>query len=129
MQKWMIPCNIKNFDVVEHFKNNKTAFFKKNRALAVGDEVYIYVAKPYSEVKYKGRVTRTGVTQSELGQQYKVSRLDESTFVEVELLIVFPEKSLPGNLLKEHGLGQVVNQQIIRGETEQFIASIEHSLN
>ena len=88
MQKWMIPCNIKNFDVVEHFKNNKTAFFKKNRALAVGDEVYIYVAKPYSEVKYKGRVTRTGVAQSELGQQYKVSRLDESTFVEVELLIV-----------------------------------------
>ena len=80
-------------------------------------------------VYVKGRVTRTGVAQSELGQQYKVSRLDESTFVEVELLIVFPEKSLPGNLPKEHGLGQVVNQQIIRGETEQFIASIEHSLN
>lgn len=54
MQKWMIPCNVKNFDVVEHFRTNTTAFFKRNRALSLGDEVYIYVASPYSEIKYKG---------------------------------------------------------------------------
>lgn len=47
MEKWILPCSVKNYDIVEHFKNEKTAFFKKNRALTVGDEVYIYAAKPF----------------------------------------------------------------------------------
>ena len=49
MTKWMIPCNVKNFNIVEHFKREKTAFFKRNRAIAVGDEVFIYVANHFQK--------------------------------------------------------------------------------
>jgi len=128
MQKWMIPCNVKNFDVVEHFRTNTTAFFKRNRALSLGDEVYIYVASPYSEIKYKGVIIQTGIKSSEVDKAYKVSRIEEKTFVLVEITKTFPEKTFPSSLLKENGLGQVVNQQPLTGKIEKFIIDIENSL-
>ena len=128
MTKWMIPCNVKNFNIVEHFKSEKTAFFKRNRALAVGDEVYIYVAKPFSEVKYKGHVIKTGIPANEIDIKYGVPRGEEKSFIEVELDKVFPEGTFTGKDLMDHGLGQVVNQQIIRGKTEEYIRAIENQL-
>ena len=99
MTKWMIPCNVKNFNIVEHFKSEKTAFFKRNRALAVGDEVYIYVAKPFSEVKYKGHVIKTGIPANEIDIKYGVPRGEEKSFIEVELDKVFPEGTFTGKEL------------------------------
>lgn len=104
------------------------AYFKRNRALDVGDEVYIYVAKPFSEVKFKGRVIKTGVLAKEIDDKYKVSRGDEKSFIEVELEKTFPDGSLLGDELKKHGLGQVVNQQLIREKVEEYILGIEKTL-
>lgn len=128
MIKWLIPCNVKNFDIIEHFKKEKTAYFKRNRALSVGDEVYIYVAKPFSEIKFKGHVIKTGIPATEVSGQYKVSCGDEKSFIEVELDKVFPDGTFSGENLKIHGLGQVVNQQIIRGKIEDYILDIEGGL-
>ena len=128
MQKWMIPCNVKNFDIVEHFKNNTTAYFKRNRALAVGDEVYIYVAKPYSEVMFKGVVIQNGIKPSDVDKIYRVSCIEEKTFVLVELVKIFPPHTFTADELKKNGLGQVVNQQLIRGKIESFITDTENNL-
>ena len=128
MQKWMIPCNVKNFNIIEHFSNETTAFFKRNRALTLGDEVYIYVARPFSEIKYKGEIIKTGIQPNAVDKKYGVSCLDTKTFVEVKLTQVFPDNTFPGAILKEHGLGQVVNQQLIRGEIESYIDSVESKL-
>jgi len=124
----MIPCNVKNFDIVEHFKKNTTAYFKRNRALAVGDEVYIYVAKPYSEVMFKGVVIQTGIKPSDVDKIYRVSCIEEKTFVLVELVKTFPEHTFTADELKKNGLGQVVNQQLIRGKIESFITDKENNL-
>lgn len=128
MQKWIIPCNVKNFDIVEHFSTHTTAYFKRNRALQKGDEVYIYVARPYSEIKYKGVVVETGIQPSDVDKAYKVSCIEEKTFVLVELTKSFPAQTFPGEELKKHGLGQVVNQQLIRGKIEDYISEIEKAL-
>ena len=128
MQKWVVPCNVKNFDIVKHFETHTTAFFKRNRALSVGDEVYVYVAKPYSEIKYKGVVTKIGIKPSEVDKEYKVSCIEEKTFVLVELLKSFPDHTFPSEALMKHGLGQVVNQQLIRGKIEDYISEIENGL-
>lgn len=127
MQKWVVPCNVKNFDIVEHFATQNTAYFKRNRPLALGDEVYIYLAKPYSEIKYKGVVIKTGINPTDVDKAYKVSCIEDKTFALIELTKEFPSQTFPVDALKEHGLGQVVNQSLIRGKIEDYITSIEES--
>ena len=128
MQKWVIPCNVKNFDIVKHFENNDTAFFKRNRALQLGDEVYLYLARPYSEIKYKGVVIQTGINPREVGKEYKVQISETKTFVLVKIEKEFPTGTFTGDKLKDNGLGQFVNQQLIRGKIEDYITSIENAL-
>lgn len=128
MQKWLVPCNISNFNIVEHFKTEKTAFFKKNRDIRLDDEVYVYVARPYSEIMFKGRVIRTGINPHEIDKKYKISCIESKSFVEVELTNVFPKYTFDMTEMKKVGLGQVVNQQPIRGEVEEYILSKETTI-
>lgn len=128
MKKWLVPCNVKNFNILEHFKSHTTAMFKKNRALAVGDEVYIYVAKPYSEILFKGVVVRSAVNPSEVDKMYRVPGANEKHFIEVQLVKSFPQHTFTAEALKQNGIGQVVNQQIIRGQAESYISATEAGL-
>lgn len=96
--------------------------------MQLGDEVYIYVARPYSEIKYKGVVIETGIRPADVDKSYKVSCIEEKTFVLVELMKTFPSQTFPGEELKKHGLGQFVNQQLIRGKIEDYISEIEEAL-
>lgn len=128
MGYWLIPCNVKNFDIIHHFEINDTAFFKKNRALSIGDIVYIYVASPYSSVKYKGEVIRARVSPNDLPEEYKSLRFDSGTFVEVRKIYTFMDNVLTRDKLKENGVGQVVNQQSISGKTLDYFLSVEKRL-
>lgn len=128
MNCWLIPCNVKNFDIVRHFDANDTAFFKKNRALAVGDIVYIYVASPYSSVRYKGEVIRTGISSSNLPDIYQTKRLDGGSYIEVRKTLVFPENLISRETLQENGVGQVVNQQSINGKALDYLLSVENAI-
>lgn len=128
MNHWLIPCNVKNFDIVHHFSITDTAFFKKNRALSVGDIVYIYVASPYSAVLYKGEIIKAGVLSSELPEEYIMSWFDSGTYVEVKKIVAFPDQFLTRDKLKDFGVGQVVNQQSISGKTLDKLLSLEDKL-
>jgi 5-methylcytosine-specific restriction enzyme A len=55
MRKWIIPCNIKNYDVIGAFSHLKRLNWKQSTHIEVGDTVYIYTAKPYSRVTHKCR--------------------------------------------------------------------------
>lgn len=43
LEKWIIPCNVKRFNVIEHFKNNDTVVWKNSFTIHAGDIVYIYL--------------------------------------------------------------------------------------
>ena len=101
---------------------------KRNRALQLGDEVYLYLARPYSEIKYKGVVIQTGINPREVGKEYKVPISETKTFVLVKIEKEFPTGTFTGDKLKDNGLGQFVNQQLIRGKIEDYITSIENAL-
>lgn len=129
MAKWLIPFNAKKIDISSLFENNESLFIKRNRALSEGDEVYIYLSKPFSEVKYKGLVLRSNVTASELPPEYKVSELENGLYAEIKLLLMFPDNKITNEKLKQLGVGQLINQQSIYGKTEQHLIECEKEIS
>ena len=52
-ENWIIPCNIKVFDVISHFKTNKRVVWKNAFTIHKGDIAYLYLGRPYGEIRYK----------------------------------------------------------------------------
>jgi hypothetical protein len=53
MERWIMPCNLKFFDIAEHLKENNLVVWKKPQGLKEGDVVYSYVGVPVQKVKYR----------------------------------------------------------------------------
>lgn len=123
MKTWLVPCNVKNFDIFEYLKTSSVVYFKKNRALKAGDIVYIYLAKPYAEIRFRGVVKESSVNYKEARMTQKVANTADRTYVAIEIEKEFDEGTLVYSELKTHGLNQVVNQQLIRGDLASFIVS------
>lgn len=125
IKKWLLPCNVKYFDIIKHFEANEVAYFKRNRYMTPGDIVYIYVSAPYSEILYKAEVLERGISAESIDDTNHVLNTAERTYVKVRLLKKFPHGCLPRKELFAHKLGQVVNQQRIRFELEDYIDAVE----
>lgn len=52
MSHWIIPCDIKQYDVIKAFNNHEMIDWKQSTNINVGDIVYIYVGLPYSRIFY-----------------------------------------------------------------------------
>ena len=62
---WTIPCNINDYDVVSAFKELKTIEWKQVlSSVCVGDIVYIYVGKPYSQILYKCKINKVNLDRT-----------------------------------------------------------------
>ena len=67
MERWIIPCNIKYYDVENAFARLKCLNWKQsNKSIEVGDEIYIYVGAPISAIKYKCRVNKINLCGVEI---------------------------------------------------------------
>ena len=109
MEQWIIPCNLKYYDVFGAFNNLKSVDWKQTcRSISVGDEVFIYVGKPVSAILYKCKVNCVN---------YKMPKIDDTAFVingdpfenygnymELELLEKFNETQFHRDILVKHGL-------------------------
>lgn len=73
--EWIIPCNLKYYDVQGAFDNLRVIDWKQsNKNISVGDIVYVYVGKPIGAIKYKCNVCKVN-----LG----VCEIDDSAFVKI----------------------------------------------
>ena len=62
MQNWIIPCNLKYYDVFGAFRDLKKLDWKQsNPKIEIGDIVYIYVGAPVKAIMFKCRVTKVGL--------------------------------------------------------------------
>ena len=129
LKKWLLTCNLKNFDIITHFEHSDIAYFKRNRYMTPDDIVYIYVAAPYSEIMFKAKVLERGISASDVDEVFRMSNITDRSYIKVQLLRKFPQGSLPRKELFCHKLGQVVNQQRIRFELEDYISSVEIRLD
>lgn len=63
---WIIPCNVKVFDVVEHFKDKEEICWKRGAGEKTGDIVYVYVGIPHKAIMYKCVVINDRVSDEEM---------------------------------------------------------------
>lgn len=93
---WIIPANNSRYDLIGHFAARDTIVWKQMAGAHAGDAVYLYMAKPYSSVLYRCRVTQTnlpgpGSAKAPKGMELKLEETYESG-------------RYPFSLLKEYGI-------------------------
>jgi len=50
---WIVPANPRYFDIESAFEASDEILWKQSSSIEVGDTVYMYVAAPYSAIRYK----------------------------------------------------------------------------
>ena len=132
-ENWIIPCNIKVFDVISHFKTNKRVVWKNAFTIHKGDIAYLYLGRPYGEIRYKCVVINDVVAEDLLkANSYAIPAKKwnnyfskKEKYIEMEYLCEFPEGMLTLEKLREHGLGQVQIQARTDRKVQQFISACE----
>lgn len=129
MKYWIIPCNIKSYNVIGAFQALKSIDWKQSRNLKsaeVGDLVLIYLSAPYSCIKYvckikvvnKSKVTIDDRSFVINGENY----VDYGNHMELELIDELVEGSLSLKDLQEKGMkGAVQGPRSINGELLEFV--------
>lgn len=127
-EHWIIPCNVKYFDVVSHFKTHDTIVWRRVSAIAKGDIAYIYVSAPYSQILFKCLVISDNVDKSILEENQYAIREDRprSRYVQLKLLRKYTEGTLSLQLLKEKGVGQTQTQARTDRKVQAFLDEVDH---
>ena len=109
MTDWIIPCNLKYYDVKGAFSKFTAIDWKQSaKNICVGDIVYIYVGKPISAIKYKCRVNKANLSKVEIddsefvinGENYE----NYGNHMELELIREYAGTELTRDMLVENGL-------------------------
>lgn len=109
-ETWVFPCNVKFFNIFDHFKKRNTVVWKRRGSVHTGDVVYIYLGSPYKEIKYKCHVIADDISEEKVQMNsYAIPKKVSGTphYIELELDQTFEEGKYPYEVLKENGLGQV----------------------
>lgn len=126
---WIVPCNVKYFDVVTHFKKKKTVVWKNISCVQPGDTVYIYLGAPHKELRYKCVVLNDNVgTDVLLNNNYAMPRCPISSlyqveikYMELELVDEYPSGTFVLNDMRSNGLGQVQVQAKTSSQLQEYI--------
>lgn len=126
---WIVPCNVKYFDVVTHFKKKKTVVWKNISCVQPGDTVYIYLGAPHKELRYKCVVLNDNVgTDVLLNNNYAMPRRPISSlyqveikYMELELVDEYPSGTFVLNDMRSNGLGQVQVQAKTSSQLQKYI--------
>lgn len=112
--KWIIPCNLKYYDIKGAFANLKTIDWKQsNKKIDVGDIIYIYVGVPISGIKYKCKVNKVNIAFCEIDDS-KFVRIGDvyekyGNYMELEFIKEYNDDFL--NIKKMNSLGMKGNIQ------------------
>ena len=109
MGEWIIPCNLKYYNVVGAFNKLKKIDWKQSTpSIEVGDIVYIYVGKPVAAVKYKCKVNKVNLNDIEIDDSEFIIVGDNyvgyGNHMELELLESFDDNKWSISVLRENGL-------------------------
>lgn len=106
---WLLPANTKYFDIISHFKKNKTVIWRQKKGMNLNDDAYIYLAKPYGFMKFKCKIIEINIAQEELNaKSYAITNSTMNyAYMKIALRKVYKDGAIPFSGLKEHGLGQV----------------------
>ena len=136
MENWIIPCNVKRFDLYCHFEKTNQVVWKNSFSMKVGDVAYIYVGTPVRQIKFRCNVVSDQVTDELLQEnKYAISENNcnnyfskKVRYVILELEREFPDGVLQFVDLQENGLGQVQIQARTGRRLQHYIDEVESNL-
>lgn len=96
--EWIIPANPKYWDIINCFNDTDTIGWKQPSNILVGDNVYIYVAAPYSAVLYKCEVIEKDIPYKEE---------EKILLMRLKLKKRYKKEQYNWQYLKEHGIKAV----------------------
>lgn len=136
VEKWIIPCNVKRFNVIEHFKSSETVVWKNSFTIHKGDIAYIYLGAPYGEIRYRCSVISDTVDDETLqANKYAIQEKKSNNYfskkikyIQLKLEYEYPAGLLPLAKLKEHGLGQVQIQARPDRNLNRYLESVDLNL-
>lgn len=132
MDNWIIPCNVKFFNIVERFNNVNNVIWKRDSSLKTDDIVYLYLGAPYSQIKYKCIVVKDSIDEKLLEENKYAIRAGDSKkfnpkrYMMIEIIKEYADNEFPYKILKEHGLGQVQKQARTDRKLQSFIDSVDN---
>lgn len=136
VENWIIPCNIKHFDLIEHFKTNATAVWKNSFTIKAGDIVYVYLSAPYSEIRFRCHVISDTVSEDVLKDNaYAIPQKEshnyfskKTKYIQIQKDCEYPKGTFPLEELREHGLGQVQIQARTDRRVQAYLDNKENTL-
>lgn len=126
MADWIIPCNLKYYDVIGAFKKLPCIDWKQSsKNIAVGDIVYIYVGQPLMEIKFKCKVNKINLDSIEIDDSEFVingnNYINYGCHMELQLLTTY-DKQLNLSTLRAHGLkGNIQGPRHMDGNIKAFV--------
>ena len=130
---WIIPCNIKHYDIMKRFQSKNTVVWRNAFSIHKGDVAYIYLSAPYSEIRFRCNVISEDVDDetislnsyaipSKTSNNYFSKRLK---YIVLELETVFPEGTFKLEELRKNGMGQTQIQARADRKLKTFLLSKE----
>ena len=129
MANWIIPCNLKYYDVLGAFgKLSRIDWKQSAKNIAVNDMVYIYVGRPIMAIKFKCRVNKINLTSIEIDDSEFViigdNYVNYGNHMELELITSY-DNELTLDKLVVHGLrGNIQGPRRVVEELQEFIDTI-----
>ena len=128
MQNWIVPCNLKFYDVFGAFTHlSKIDWKQSSKGIEEGDMVYLYVSSPIRAIMFKCRVTKAHMDHLEIDDSayYKNGHRDFEEYpvhMQLELVDKYDSQRFPAAKLAEHGMkGNVQCQRRMEDSVLEFI--------
>lgn len=132
MNNWIVPCNLKFFDIVNRFKEMDTVVWKRgNIKMKNGDTVYIYVGNPLKEIKYKCCIINDNVT-ADILEENKYAKVGDyehnHKYMELRLIHEY-SNGVPLDTIKALGIYMIRKQSRLDSRLEEYLDTIDESIN
>ena len=129
MKYWIIPCNVKDYDVIGAFNKLSEIDWKQSnnmKSAAVGDMVLIYLSRPYSCIKYICKIKEVNKPKSTIEDSDYIMKGDNyvnyGNYMQLELLESINELLLTHENLKLNGLkGNIQGPRSLKDNLLSFV--------
>lgn len=128
MAEWIIPCNLKYYDVDQAFYELQRIDWKQSTNIRTGDTVYIYIGAPISGIKYICRVNKTDLSIPDIDDHaFEITNsidADYGRYMELELTGTCNPEQLSLSALQAHGLtGQIQGPRRVQSPFDAYLHS------
>lgn len=96
---WLVPVNPKYFDIEKAFAESDIIEWKQSSSVIVGDVVYLYLAAPYSCVRY-----RCKAVEVDIPFEYDDGKVRMKKIMKIQRLYTYDKSEFGLEVLKEHGI-------------------------